>query len=88
MGFYELYLLSSVLLGAMICGDQLFFWRQAFLMISVAPKLISYLVFECPFHATCIHETDLQSVWPGVLSLDTGPMCVTLGFNVILAVVR
>ena len=39
-------------------------------------------------HATWLHETDLQSVWPGVLSLDMGPMCVALGFNVILAVVR
>ena len=33
-------------------------------------------------------ETDLQSVCQGVLSLDTYPMCVALGFNVILAVVR
>ena len=42
----------------------------------------------CPVYATCIHETDLQSVWPGVLSLDMCLMCVALGFNVILAVVR
>ena len=25
-------------------------------------------------------------MWPGVLSLDMGPMCVALGFNVILTV--
>ena len=43
---------------------------------------------DVPSPCSCIHETDLQSVWPGVLSLDMGPVCVTLGFNVILAVVR
>ena len=39
-------------------------------------------------HATCIYEGDLQSGGLGVLSLDMSLMCVALGFNVILAVVR
>ena len=39
-------------------------------------------------HATCIYEGDLQSGGLGVLSLDMCLMCVALGFNVILAVVR
>ena len=62
--------------------------------MGLRPHLWTTIVpVTCPVHAvhtgpTCIHETDLQSVWPGVLSLDMGPMCVTLGFNVILAVVR
>ena len=42
----------------------------------------------CPVHATCIHETDLKSVWPGVLLIDMCLVCASLGFNVILAMVR
>jgi hypothetical protein len=38
--------------------------------------------------ATCIYEGDLQSGVLGLLSLDMCLMCVALGFNVILAVVR
>ena len=57
--------------------------------MGLRPHLWTTIVpVTCTVHATWLHETDLQSVWPGVLSLDMGPMCVTLGFNVILAVVR
>ena len=57
--------------------------------MGLRPHLWTTIVpVTCPVHATWLHETDLQSVWPGVLSLDMGPMCVALGFNVILTVVR
>ena len=74
-----------------ICVSGVFLWLSLSLFLCGARvrwAAAAIVPVTCTVHATCIHETDLQSVWPGVLSLDMGPMCVTLGFNVILAVVR
>ena len=87
-GLYEWHVLRQT---CNLCSRGVFCWFSLsllFLWRRFRWAAAAIVPVTCPVHATCIHETDLQSVWPGVLSLDMGPMCVTLGFNVILAVVR